>query len=173
MLTAAGLFHRRKVVVTLSSLALNKDFERHPNDPSTRSMTGDPPAEVVAETLVDYNTYTMATYQTSATVHVDTIAYRSADMFQQAQSSTVTPGQTLFEAPVFDDQTTFHLHLKLTETDHYPRFSVHENLLAVVGINTDYTFLTYDMELPLTDQTIAVRNQDASATLEVQTIDMY
>jgi hypothetical protein len=174
MLMAAGLFHQRKVIVTLQSVTLNTDFELHSNDPTTWLMTGAPPAEVVAETTVDYDSYTLPTFGTSATIHVDKIAYRTADMYQQAQGSAMMPGEVIFEAPVFDDQTDFDLNVTLTETDYYGRYSLTENALGATGISTDQTIATYaGLNEPLTDHTIPFSDSAATVQLEVQVVNMY
>jgi hypothetical protein len=173
MLMAAGLYHRRKVLVTLQSITLNRDFELHPTDASTYTMTGSPPGEVVAETNVDYNSYTLPTFGTSATIHTDTIAYRSADMFQQIQATTLMPNQIIFEAPVFDGQTDFDLSATLTETDYYLRYGLQENMLAPL-LSTDQPIISYTgMNEPLTNHTIPVTNTAATIQLQVQVVDMY
>ena len=114
------------------------------------------------------------TFGTTATLHVDTLGYRSADMSQQSQGATLMPGQVLFEAPVFDGQTTFHLNVKLTETDYYPRFSVLENMLAATGLLTsNQNILTYDGEVSLTNQMIPATSASATVQFQVQVVDMY
>jgi hypothetical protein len=170
MLMAAGLFHRRKVIVTLQSISLTNDFE---TDSPTPLMVGPPPAEIVAQTTVDYNSYTLPTYGTSATIDTDQIAYRSPEMFQQTMGTTLMPNQVLFDAPVFDNQTDFDLNVVLTETDYYPRVGTMENSVGAV-LSTDQTIASYNgMNEPLTNHVIPVTGAGGTAQLQVQVIEMY
>jgi len=153
----------------LQSLTLNTDFEFHADDLSTLGMTGVPPAEVVAETDVDYNSYTLPAFGTQGSVHTDHIAYRSPEMFQQAETTTVMPNQVIFEAPVFDDQVDFDLSLTLTETDYYPRVGVNE----VLTTGFDKTIVQFTGTVTLTDQVVPISDSSASAQLQVQVVDLY
>lgn len=165
----AALYNQRKVVVTLKSLTLNMDFE---NDELLE--TGVPPAEVVAEVVADYSPYTLPKYGVSAVIDNDTIAYRTATMYQQTLSTTVMPNQVVFEAPVFDDQTDFNLNVKLTETDYYTTTPWNVNEVnPLVGNLNDKVIVSYSGNVSLMNQTIPATSTGGDMELQVQMIDMY
>jgi hypothetical protein len=165
-LMVAGLFQKRKVIITLESVQLQKDFEQHAGDITTLLQTGTPPADVVAETTIDYKPFTHAT----TIVDEDKIAYRSPLLFEQDQGTTLMPNQVLFSGPVFDAQTALHLTTVLTETDSYARWGIAEGLLGNIS---DTAIVSIDKDVPLTDHTETATNANATITVKVQVVDMY
>lgn len=167
-LMVAGLFQKRKVIITLESVALTNDFEQH-GDLATLLETGMPPADVVAETVVDYKPFTGV----KTIVDEDKIAYRSPSLFEQTINSTLMPGQVLFSGPIFDAQTALRLQTVLTETDYYPRWAVMENTLGGVGLGSDKPIVSIDKNVDLTDHVETVSNENATMTIRVRVVDMY
>ena len=162
----AALFHRRKVFVTLDSINLKKDHEL---SLSTPLEVGLPPAEVVAETRVDYNSYSQGKANLLSLVDDDELAYWSPPMFQQTINTTLTPHQVLYEGPIFDDQTSLHLKLILTETDFYVRYGTQESL----GPLTDKQLLSFEGDLPLSEGTIPASGDGASISIKVHVVSLY
>ena len=165
-LLVAGLYHRRKVFVTIDSITLKKD---HEFTLATPLELGTPPGEVVAETEVRYDPYTMPKYGVAALVDNDKMAYWSAPEWSQTQGSTLMPGQVIFAGPVFDDQTEIALNLVLTESDWYVRYGVQESGPAL----TDRELLNYNANVQLMDQSISVTGDGADIKLGVKVIPMY
>ncbi len=164
-LAAAGLFHRRKVFVTLESVALFNDREF---SLSNYDEQGAPPAEVVAETDVYYDPYTLPAFGRAAHVHQDRIDFRSADMFQQFAGTTLQPGQSLFEGPVFDGQDAFYLFVQLTEADWYPRWNVRE-----AAVDPNRKLVAFAGVVPLVDHVIHVESEYAAADIAVHVVALY
>jgi hypothetical protein len=158
----ASLFHRRKVFITVDSITLKVDREFSLQELKEQ---GTSPAEVVVENQVSYILPGIAA---PVLVQDDQIAYRSPDMFQQVAGTTLTPGQVIFEGPVFDNQTTLHLKATFTEADLYPRWKVNE---ALVDANRE--LVTFDGDVTLQDQVLHVDNAYAAAELRVHLVDQY
>jgi hypothetical protein len=163
---AAGLFHRRKVFVTLDSITLKKDHEFTLQTPLE---LGTPPAEVVAEVQVSYDPYTMPKFGTHTLVDDDELAYRSPQLLSQVQGTTLQPSMVLYAGPVFDDQMAIHLKLTLTETDWYARYGCTESGPAL----SDRNLLNYESDVSLMDQVIPWSDDGADVKLRVHVVDLY
>jgi pimeloyl-ACP methyl ester carboxylesterase len=169
-IAAAGLWSKRKVIVTLSSLQLQNDREYHlPDNPTEQ---GTPPAEISVETQVAYDPYTMPTFGQTALVQDDEIAYSSPSLYTQTAGTTDTRGVVLFEGPIFDGQTSFQLTATINEVDLYPRWSVNEALL-----NTpNRPLAAYSGLVTVSDQMLSgggLSTTYANAVITVQVVDMY
>lgn len=100
-------------------------------------------------------------------MHEDTIARRTAEVFVQAQGTTVKPGRVLFAGPVFDAMMSIHLDVKVLEVDGYPRFDIRE------GAFDDHEALaTFGGDVPLADGEVAFESEYARVLLDVRVIDM-
>jgi hypothetical protein len=168
-LLVAGLYHRRKVFITLDSITLKKDHEW---SLATPLELGAPPAEVVAETLVRYDPYTMPMYGVTALVDDDEMAYWSPPMFQQTQGTTLAPGQVIYAGPIFDDQTVLRLTLTLTESDYYQRYQVNESFPAF----SDKQLIQVDQNITLANgmkQSIQASGDGADIVLGVSVVPLY
>ncbi len=164
---AAALFHRRKVIVTVKSITLKKGREF-----SLNAITehGDGPSEVVVETQVSYDPYTVPAFNKKALVHDDRIAYRTAEMSTQPEGTTDTHERVIFTGPVFDAQQSFHLKATAVETDSYPRYKITE--WAIPG-DSDRELAKFDADVSLQDQSLHVDTQYATMDLSVQVVAMY
>lgn len=164
-ITAAGLYHRRRVTITLRSVTLRDDHER--DGPLDVSTYGAPPADLVPEVEVTYDSFTTPTFGVAATVNERTLGDRSAALLQMNEG-TQAFSEILFEGPVFDAQTHVHLTLDLREVDSYGRFGITE-----LPAGDGSSLATFDDEVALVPGTFVVEGEDLDATIEVAIRDVY
>ena len=133
--TAAALFHKRRVRVVLEEVELYNDLEA--DGPFDLKNQGPPPAEVTVEVAVRYDPWLKATFGKDVLISEQRVAHRSAELFSAAQNTVVKPELVVYAGPVFDLQPSISLQVTLLEADWYPRFGVaewpldiHEELLA-------------------------------------------
>ena len=166
-LAAAGLFHRRKVVVTLESVTLHQDREF--SIPDHVDEQGSSPAELVVETQVRYDPYTVPAFGKTSLVQDDQIAYRSPELRVQAAGASAEPKLVLFAGPVFDEQTSLRLDATLVEADLFPRWNVAEALL----FTPNRELAKFGGVVTLADQTLHVGNAYADFDLSIHVVEMY
>ena len=161
VVSAAALFHGRKVRVVLEELELYDDLEA--DGPFDLKNQGPPPAEVAFEVAVRYDPWLKATYGKDVLVSEQRVAHRSAEVLVAEQGKVLKPEWVLYAGPVFDAQPSISLDLLLLEADWYPRFGVaewpldiHELLLAVKEV------------VPLKDHTFEAKNKLARAVIRVE-----
>jgi len=162
LMAAAGLFHRRKVFITLKLVELYQDRETGSGE------HGVAPAEISIESEVRYNPYVSDTFGRDLLLHDDKIAYRTPEMLTLNAGDVLEPDLPIFAGPVFDGMTDLFLDLKLLEVDWYPRmgvrewvFDAHELILGFTG------------QVPLTDDVIMLGSEFGRAWLEVKVVPLY
>jgi hypothetical protein len=161
----ATLFHSRKVFITLDEIELLNDRENHePFD----GEQGDPPAEIIAQSQIRYNPYILNTFGKDILVHDDQLEYRTSEMFTQDQGTTLQPGLTIFEGPIFDEMDALSLDLLILEVDWYPRRNVHEYIL-------DYHegLIEFHGQIQLSDNVIELENEFVKVWLKVDVVQLY
>jgi hypothetical protein len=162
---AAALFHHRRVTITLRGVTLHDDHEQ----PGGFSTFGEPPADLACDVRVSYDPYLADTFGTpSVLVHEQTLGDRSAPFFQMREGETASADAVLFDAPVFDDQTSLHLAFDLREVDHYPHFGVTE-----LPSGDGSVLGSIDADVPLADGAIEIDTPDVRATVEVRVQTLY
>jgi len=166
LLAVCGLFHKRKVVITLAEFELFDDLEK--DNPLDFKQQGEPPAEVAAEVHVRYDPYVNKAYGKKVLVHQALTAHRSADMFTVKQKATIKPGLILFGGPVLDGMKELKLDLLLLEMDWYPRFGVKEWLF-----DAHQQLAAWSGQVALKDGTFEIKSKHARAVIKVAMHDMY
>jgi len=166
ILHAAALYHRRKVTISLVALSLSDDLEQ--NSIVDVSNQGTPPADISFATTVSYDPYITETFAQPGFVHTQSPEDRSTPLIEMLEGHSTSLDLTVFEGPVFDDQTSLTLDFELLEMDWYPRFGVtewafdpHERLLRFTG------------EVPLVNDTLVVQSGEARAELRVRVHTLY
>jgi hypothetical protein len=165
ILCGATLYGRRKVLVTLSELALKKDREAHGLFDSEH---GTPPAEVSFQAEVRYNPYIAKAFGKDIVVHEDTVEFRSAPVFVQTEGTTLKPGIRVFEGPVYDAMDEFRLDFKLLEVDWYPRFQVQEWVFDIHESLADF-----HGQVPVKDHEIPFESEYAKGRMTVEVVEQY
>jgi len=165
LMATAGLFHRRKVFITLDQIELLSDREHHD---ALDGEHGDPPAEIIAASQVRYNPYVQDTFGKDILVHDDQLDYRTPEMFIQNQGEILQPELTIFKGPVFDEMSSLQLDLDLLEVDWYPHREVREYIF-------DYHqgLVSFHGQVPLTDDVITFENEYARVRLKVRLVGLY
>ncbi len=158
MLGAAALFHRRKVVVTLSEVSVIHDLEGFPD------MA---PADVALEAEVRYP-YVLATFGKDVMATEMKVAQRSAPEWPQAEGTVQDPGVTIFGGPVFDAMQTIQLDLRLVEVDNYPTAGIVE-----IPFKGPELMAEFHGEVPLTDHEFAFEGINAKAKVKVRVVTLY
>ena len=166
-LGAAGLFHSRKVIITLKSITLKKDLENHE---LFDGQDGKPPAEITAEVEVRYNPYLKDTFGKDVLISDDKIDYRSPEVFTQGQGSTVTPNYIVFSGPIYDDMQELYLKMNLLEVDSYKRFGVSE---MGITFDPDDELISYDGQVALQNAVLTRENENVKIELEVRVEKFY
>ncbi len=166
LMSAAALFHKRKVKIVLEKLELLDDLEQ--DNPLDFKNTGAAPAEVAAEVAVRYNPYVLQTFGKDVLVSEQRVAHRSADVKPATQGQSQSMEWLLFAGPVFDDMQALSLDLQLLEVDWYPRFGVLEWLL-------DPHQLLYGgaLTLPLENKVHALSNTKVKLWVRVELHTLY
>jgi hypothetical protein len=164
VLATANTFHNRRVRISLKELNVKKDRESHG---LFDGEYGTPPADIIIESAVRYNPYIMQTYGQDILIHEQLLAHRSPEMFQQAEGTTKTWDEVIFQAPVFDQMTSLWLNFRLLEVDWYARFGIQEWIF-----DKDQELASFTGQVNLTNHTFEVNNQYVKATIEVRVIPM-
>lgn len=165
VLAAAGLFHSRKVLITLRSLELKDDREK---DDLFGAENGAPPAEIAFETEVRYNPYVLETFGRDVLVAEQRVSDRSPDLFTEEEGQTILPQRRVFEGPIFDAMTELHLDLVLLEVDWYPRFGVLE-----WAFDVDQALAEVHTQIPLVDGIVPFESQYVKGELKVEVKTLY
>ena len=166
LLAAAGLFHKRKVVITLDELELYNDLEK--DNPLDLKNQGDKPAEVAIEAAVRYDPFVKKTFSADVLVHDMRTAHRSSPLVKIAEKQTLKPNLPIFSGPVFDGQTELALQLWLLEMDWYPRFGVKEWLF-----DPHQQLAAFSGSVKLKDGTFEFKSAHARAVVRVRVHAMY
>jgi hypothetical protein len=166
ILTAAALYHRRKVWVELESISLRNDLEQ--DSVVDFSQNGTPPADISYKIRVSYDPYIADTFGGTGHVHDRGPEDRSTPLIQLIEGRSTSMDWILFEGPVFDDQESIRVNFELLEMDQYPRFGItewafdiHERL---IGFNGD---------LPLENEVYIWENDNVRIEVRVTVRDMY
>ncbi len=165
LMAAAGLFHRRKVFITLKLVELYQDRESHESGDGEH---GEAPAEISVESEVRYNPYVSDTFGRDLLVHDDKIAYRTPEMLTLNTGDILEPDLLIFTGPVFDDMTELFLDFKLLEVDWYPRMQVTEWVF-----DAHQLILGFTGQVPLVDDVIMLGSEFGRAWVEVKVIPLY
>lgn len=166
VLAAAGLFHSRKVQITLRSLELKDDREK--DSAFDFSENGAAPAEIALEAEVRYDPYVLATFGREVLVAEQRLSDRSPELWTQAEGTSAQPQRRVFEGPVFDDMTELRLDLVLLEVDWYPRFGVVE-----WAADTDQALAEVHAQIPLVDGLVPFESAYAKGELKVEVKSLY
>jgi len=166
LLAAAGLFHSRKVLITLRSLELKNDREQ--DGVLDFSEHGAPPAEIAFETEVRYNPYVLETFGQDILVAEQRLSDRSPDLFTQEEGTSILPQRRVFEGPVFDGMTEVRLDLVLLEVDWYPRFGV-----AEWAFDTDQALAEIHQQIPLVDGIVPFETDYVKGELKIEMKTLY
>lgn len=165
LLAAAGLFHQRRVRITLKEVLLYKDFEsQFPFD----GQAGTPPAELMTEVRVRYNPYVQQTFGKNVLVHQTSREHRTSVIFPATQGKSAAPDLILFEGPLFDEMQALHLELDLMEADWYPRFGIFEWAFPPAA-----KVLGHAGSLALTAGEVVLENNNARLVLNVQVQPLF
>ncbi|MBN8611478.1 MAG: hypothetical protein J0L92_12875 [Deltaproteobacteria bacterium] len=163
---AAMLFHHRRVTITLRSVTLHDDHERHGGfDPTT---FGAPPADLVPEVDVRFDRYTMPTFGRAALVSTQSLSARSAAFFQMEEDETRDADVVLFDGPVFDAQTELDLTLAIREVDSYPRYGITE-----LPSGDGSVLASFDGAVAIADGELTLSSEDLDAVVEVRVHTLY
>ena len=165
MLATANLFHRRKVILTLSELELKQDREHH--DPLDGEQ-GEPPAEIMAEVQIHYRPHAPDTFGRDPLVHQTLLDHRSPEIFTQDLSSTTQPAYRLYAGPVFDGMDSLHLRFLLLEVDWYRRMGIFEYAFDVHEL-----LYSFDEQVPLSEGVIERENEYVRLNIQVEVIELY
>jgi hypothetical protein len=160
LLTAATLFHDRRVQVRLVELELFDDKE---SAGLFDGQTGTAPAELCPHMTVRYTPSVGPASDQSIVVHETSRAHRSAEVFSASEGGVVEPGTLLFDGPVLDEMQTVRLELSLREVDWYPRFGVFE-----WALDADEAVLDWAQDVELKDADIEVVQPAARLLLRVR-----
>lgn len=163
-ITAAALWHRRRVTIRMTSLEVLDDHERRSSLDLARF--GDAPAEVAPEVVVRLA-------PGGAIVHERRVSHRSADLVIAREGEVTPVSEIVFDAPVFDDQRDLVLELTLREVDRYERFGVDEAPPGVSLLSSGDELLRVSRTIPLEAGTIELESEDARATLVVDVVEIY
>ena len=166
LLAAAGLFHARKVRITLTSLELLDDREQ--DGPLDFAEHGEPPAEVVAVNAVRYDPWVRQELGLEVEVQRQELADRSPEVLVAAAGEVVEADLRIFEGPVFDQMDSLQLHIDLLEVDWYHRHGIHE-----WGFDAEQGLLSADVDVPLEDGEIPLESGRVRATLAVRVERYY
>lgn len=166
VLAAAGLFHSRKVLITLRSLELKDDREQ--DGPFDFSENGSAPAEIAFEVDVRYDPYVSSAFGRPSLVAEQRLADRSPDLFQQAEGTSSQPQRRVFEGPIFDEMTELWLDLWLLEVDWYPRFGVLE-----WAADTHEALAAIHQSIPLVDGVVPFETEYAKGELKIEIKTLY
>lgn len=135
VVSAAALFHKRKVRLVVEELEVKNDLEA--DGPFDLKNQGQPPAEVAFEVAVRYDPWLKSTFGKDVLISETRVAHRSAEVLLAEQGKILKPEFVLYAGPVFDAQPSLTLNLMALEADWYPRFGIaewpldiHETLLA-------------------------------------------
>ena len=165
LLSAAGLFHRRKVSIRAAEITLKDDLEAEGLDFTNQ---GTPPAELAFEVEVRYDPYVKQTFGKDVLVSDSKLTDRTPEIMLQKEGETTTPDWPIFEGPVFDDMNALRLDWELLEVDWYPRFSIaewpfdaHEALAAFHG------------PVPLEDADLIIENDKVRVVMRVRVHSLY
>jgi len=166
MIAAAGLFHRRKVVITLEEVELFDDLEQ--DNPLDLKNQGTPPADISLAVQVRYNPYVKTTFKKDLLVHDMRPTHRSAPLFTVKEKAKVKPNVLVYSGPVFDAMKSLLLSVQLLEMDWYPRHGVKEWLFK-----PHTTLATHNASVALKNGTFVVKNAKIRATFRVTMHTMY
>lgn len=165
LLSAAGLFHRRKVTIRAAEITLHDDLE---TDGLDFKNQGVPPAELAFETEVRYDPYVKDTFGRNVLVSQTKIAQRTPEVFTQKEKETTKPGVPIYEGPVFDGMASLRLDWALLEVDWYPRFGVLEWVF-----DAHQELVSFHGQVPLEDADIVVESGKAKVVMEVRVHALY
>jgi hypothetical protein len=165
VLSVAGLFHHRKVRITLDEVEMKDD--READGLFDFSEHGTPPAEVVAEVEVRYP-WASQVLGRDVLVHEAKMDHRSVDMFVQEQGTFAHPGTVLFEGPVFDEMDSLKLKVDVLEADWYPRFDVQEWIA-----DKDQELASFNGTVAFSDEWVVFETGYARVRLKVQVFTLY
>ena len=166
LLSTAGLFHSRKVVITLAEVELYDDLEK--DNPLDIKQQGLKPAEIAAEVAVTFDPYVAKTFSKSVLVHQARTEHRSAELFTMAEKDIKKPELVLFSGPVFDAMTSLKLSVWLLEMDWYPRFGVQEWIF-----DKHQQLAAWSGDVQLQDGTFEFKNKNVRAVVRVVMHTMY
>jgi hypothetical protein len=164
LLAAAALFHRRQVRIRLASVELLSDRELQ----GLNGEHGLPPAEIAAAVRVKYDPYVRDAFGLDVLVHEVRVEHRTAELWTQAEGTSLDPGVVLYQGPLFDDMQALWLELELLEVDWYPRFGVRE-----WAFDIHERLLRFQGSLPLGDHVLELESEYARARLAVEIYDLY
>ncbi len=166
VLATAGLFHRRKVRITLKQLDLYKSREKGSIIDFAEEGEGD--SELAVESQVRYNPYLKDTFGRDVLVHETKIAHRSPDLFTMKAGEGKVVDYEVFAGPIFDDQTSLTLNASIQEVDRYARFGIQESLL-----DDGDEVCAFNGVVELKDGTFEGSSEFARCEFEVKIYELY
>jgi len=165
ILATAGLFHKRRVTITLKDVLLKNDRENHSLFDGEH---GKSPAEISPQIEVRYNPYIKTRYGIDTSVHFTSVEHRSADLFVMNQDEEKSIDLKLFDGPVFDGMDKLYLSIKLLEIDYYPRFNIKE-----WSFDIHQELASYNGYVDLRDNSFTIENNNIKATISIEVLDIY
>ncbi len=166
LLATAGLFHDRKVRITLDEVHLFSDRENHSLGDGENGVA---PAEISFESSVRFNPYIQETFGKNVVVHESKVEHRAPDLYIHPDGVEVqAPGLVIFEGPVFDAMTQLTLSMKLLEVDFYERYNVNE-----WRFDPHEELVSFSGQVPLTDHTFEANSPYAKIVLRVEMFELF